>query len=71
MKWCRTLDRPVGSLQASVTESLGFCGVITFVLSVSGKLLDSSNTAEQKPWGTGLRVIVLHRLCVSCLASGL
>jgi hypothetical protein len=58
-------------VQASVTESLGFCGVITFVLSVSGKLVDSNNAVEQKPWGTGLRVIVLHRLCVSCLASGL
>jgi len=58
-------------VQTSVTESLGFCGVITFVLSVSEKLLDSSNTVDQKPWGTGLRVIVLHRLCVSCLASGL
>jgi hypothetical protein len=58
-------------VQASVTERLGLCGVITFVLSVSGNLLESSNTVEQKPWETGLRVIVLYRLCVSCLVSGL
>ena len=58
-------------MRASVTEILGFRGVVTFVLSVSGTLLDSSNSVEQKPWGTGLRVIVLRRLCVSCLASGL
>ena len=59
------------ALQASVTESLGFCGVITFVLSVSGKLLDSSSTVEPKSWGTGSRAVVLHRLCVIFLASGL